>query len=104
MPDVTKGAVALHARAILVIEDEVQIRRAVKNALQDVADRIIEASTGQAGIYLAAAETPQPLIPHLGLPPIPRVNRKSALGPDAPPGIFGAAPWGRKRATCDPRR
>ncbi len=73
MPDVTQGGVALHARAILVIEDEVQIRRAVKNALQDVADRIIEASTGQAGIDLAAAERPQLVILDLGLPDIPGV-------------------------------
>ena len=91
MPDVTKGAVALHARAILVIEDEVQIRRAVKNALQDVADRIIEASTGQAGIDLAAAERPQLVILDLGLPDIPGVTRNSALGRDAHPGIVGAA-------------
>ncbi len=73
MPDVTQGVVALHARAILVIEDEVQIRRAVRNALQDVADRIIEASTGQAGIDVAAAERPQLVILDLGLPDIPGV-------------------------------
>src|SRR3989442_6756380 len=74
MPDVTKSAGAMRARAMLVIEDELPIRRAVKNALQDVADRIIEAATGRAGIDLAAAERPALVILDLGLPDIPGVE------------------------------
>ena len=74
MPDVTKSAAAMRARVMLVIEDEMPIRRAVKNALQDVADRIIEAATGRAGIDLAAAERPALVILDLGLPDIPGVE------------------------------
>ncbi len=64
----------MHAGTLLVIEDDVQIRRAVKNALQDLADRVIEAATGRAGIDLAAAERPHLVILDLGLPDIPGVE------------------------------
>jgi len=64
----------VHAGTLLVIEDDVQIRRAVKNALQDLADRVIEAATGRAGIDLAAAERPHLVILDLGLPDIPGVE------------------------------
>lgn len=68
---------------ILVIEDEPQIRRLVRNALHDDptflrlgredADRtpelrVIEAPTGQQGIDLAAGEAPALVILDLGLP------------------------------------
>jgi len=67
-------AAIVHAGTLLVIEDDVQIRRAVKNALQDLADRVIEAATGRAGIDLAAAERPHLVILDLGLPDIPGVE------------------------------
>ncbi len=55
------------ARAtILVIDDEVPIRRAIVHAL--AGDRVLEAGTAQEGIDLAAAERPELIILDLGLP------------------------------------
>ncbi|HVH67326.1 MAG TPA: response regulator transcription factor [Gemmatimonadales bacterium] len=59
---------AVRARALLVIEDDAPIRRALQNALSEVADRILEAATGREGIDLAAAERPELIILDLGLP------------------------------------
>lgn len=56
------------ARNILVVDDEPQIRRAVKNALQGIADRVTEAVTGSQAIDLAAAERPELVVLDLGLP------------------------------------
>jgi two-component system KDP operon response regulator KdpE len=52
---------------VLVIDDELAIRRVVRNAFHDSA-RVIEAATGAAGIDLAAAERPNLVILDLGLP------------------------------------
>jgi two-component system KDP operon response regulator KdpE len=57
-------------RTVLVIDDEPQIRRVVKNAFTDSSDRILEAETGAAGIDLAAARQPDLVILDLGLPDI----------------------------------
>ena len=43
---------------VLVIDDEPQIRRVVRNALQQPSTRIIEASTAAEGLDAAAAEQP----------------------------------------------
>jgi two-component system KDP operon response regulator KdpE len=53
---------------ILVIDDEPQIRRVVRNALAGEAVRVLEAAAGQAGIDLAAAERPDLIVLDLGLP------------------------------------
>ncbi len=53
---------------ILVIDDEPQIRRVVRHALEGEADRIIEAATGREGIDAAAAERPDLIVLDLGLP------------------------------------
>ena len=74
IPDSNSSAAPLRARVILVIDDEEQIRRAVRNALRDLADRVVEASSGRAGIDLAGAERPQLIILDLGLPDIPGVD------------------------------
>ncbi len=58
----------LRARAVLIIEDEVQIRRAVRSALRDVTDRLLEAETGAQGIALAGTERPELVVLDLGLP------------------------------------
>jgi two-component system KDP operon response regulator KdpE len=58
----------LRARALLIIEDDAPIRRALRNALGDVAERILEAPTGREGIDLAATERPDLIILDLGLP------------------------------------
>src|SRR6266568_5753651 len=61
---------AVRARSILVIEDEPQIRRAIRNALREVADRVVEAAAGTEGIDLAAAERPDLVVLDLGLPDV----------------------------------
>ena len=53
---------------VLVIDDEPQIRRVVRNAMEADIARVIEASTGRAGIDVAAAERPSLIILDLGLP------------------------------------
>jgi two-component system KDP operon response regulator KdpE len=54
--------------AILVIDDEPQIRRAVRNAVAADAERVLEADTAADGIDLAASELPSLIILDLGLP------------------------------------
>jgi two-component system, OmpR family, KDP operon response regulator KdpE len=58
----------VRARALLVIEDDAPIRRALQSALSEVADKLLEAATGREGIDLAAAERPELIILDLGLP------------------------------------
>src|SRR5579859_7973081 len=55
---------------VLVIDDEPQIRRVVRNALKDQGEgtRTIEAATGAEGIDMAAAERPALIVLDLGLP------------------------------------
>jgi len=53
---------------VLVIDDEPQIRRVVRNAMEAGIARVVEASTGRAGIDIAAAERPSLIILDLGLP------------------------------------
>ena len=56
------------ANAILVVDDEPQIRRAVRNALRELSDRILEAETGAVALDLSASERPELIILDLGLP------------------------------------
>src|SRR5689334_4995562 len=56
------------AANILIIDDEPQIRSAVRNALREVADRIGEAATGAEGLNAAAVERPELVVLDLGLP------------------------------------
>ena len=60
--------------SILVVDDEPQIRRAVRNALRDVAERVIEATTAAEAIDLAAAEQPDLVVLDLGLPDQPGIE------------------------------
>jgi len=55
---------------ILVIDDEPQIRRVVKNAFQSAGMKVLEAGTGRDGIDRVAAERPDLIILDLGLPDI----------------------------------
>ena len=59
---------------ILIIDDEPQIRRVVGNLVHDLGARTVEASTGNAGIDMAAAERPALVVLDLGLPDIPGVQ------------------------------
>jgi two-component system KDP operon response regulator KdpE len=53
---------------LLVIDDEPQIRRAVRNTLAAEFARVIEAASGSAAVDLAAAERPDFVVLDLGLP------------------------------------
>ncbi len=57
-----------HIPLVLVIEDEPQIRRAVRHALEPEIGRVLEAETGRAGIDLAASQRPAFVVLDLGLP------------------------------------
>jgi two-component system KDP operon response regulator KdpE len=55
-------------RSILVIDDEPQIRRAVRNALAPLSERVLEAATGAIGLDLAASARPDLVVLDLALP------------------------------------
>ena len=56
---------------LLVIDDEIHIRRAVRNALRDLTEQVLEVSTGREGIDQAAAAMPDLIVLDLGLPDMP---------------------------------
>ena len=58
------------ALTILVLDDEPQIRRVVRHALEGDGTRVLEAATGREGIDLAAAQRPDLIVLDLGLPDI----------------------------------
>ncbi len=55
-------------QTILLIEDEAQIRRLVRNALEDQGHRVLESGTLKEGLAQLHADTVQLLILDLGLP------------------------------------
>ena len=59
---------------VLVVDDELQIRRVVRNALASDSTRVIEAATGRDAIDLAAAERPALIVLDLGLPDTPGID------------------------------
>jgi two-component system KDP operon response regulator KdpE len=59
------------ALTLLIIDDEPQIRRVVRHALEADDTRILEAASGREGLDLAAAEKPDLIVLDLGLPDIP---------------------------------
>ena len=59
---------------ILVIDDEPQIRRVVRHALESDDTRVLEAATGRDGIDVAAAARPDLIVLDLGLPDLPGVE------------------------------
>jgi two-component system KDP operon response regulator KdpE len=63
-----RSVTAIRADAILVIDDEIQIRHAIANALRPLSDRMLEASTGAEGMDLAATGRPDLIVLDLGLP------------------------------------
>ena len=73
-PETTLGAGVIRARTVLVIEDDAQIRRAVKTALADSAERIVEAANGHEGLGLAASWRPDLVVLDLGLPDMPGIE------------------------------
>jgi two-component system KDP operon response regulator KdpE len=55
---------------VLVIDDEPHIRRAIRNALSDTFDSVVEAASGGEGIDQAAARRPDVVILDLALPDV----------------------------------
>jgi two-component system KDP operon response regulator KdpE len=53
---------------VLVVDDEPQIRRVVRNALDDIAGRVLEASSAREGLDVAASAQPSLVILDLTLP------------------------------------
>ena len=58
----------MRSRTILVVDDEPQIRRAVRNALDGGDTRVIEAATAREALDGVAAERPDLVVLDLGLP------------------------------------
>jgi two-component system KDP operon response regulator KdpE len=56
------------ALTLLIIDDEPQIRRVVRHALEGDDTRVLEAASAREGIDLAAAERPDLIVLDLGLP------------------------------------
>jgi len=56
------------SQKILIIDDEIQIRRFLRIALEANTYAVLEASTGKEGIYKAATEHPDIVVLDLGLP------------------------------------
>ena len=61
-------------RTILVVDDEPQIRRVVRDALDDGDTRAIEASTGAEAVDLARCERPDLIVLDLGLPDLQGID------------------------------
>ena len=59
------------ATTALVVDDEPHIRRAVRNLLADVFERVLESGTARAAVDLAAAERPDLIVLDVGLPDRP---------------------------------
>jgi two-component system KDP operon response regulator KdpE len=62
------------ADLVLVIDDEPQIRLAVRDALRDVTLRVDEAANGSSGVDAAAANRPDLVVLDLGLPDMQGVD------------------------------
>ncbi|HEX3868703.1 MAG TPA: response regulator transcription factor [Gemmatimonadaceae bacterium] len=70
----SRHALMPDADVVLVIDDEPQIRRAVRNALREVTERVDEAASGSAGIDAATTGHPDLVVLDLGLPDMAGVD------------------------------
>jgi two-component system, OmpR family, KDP operon response regulator KdpE len=59
---------------VLVVDDEPQIRRVLRNALAPHCKRVLEASSGAEGIDLAASAKPDLIVLDLGLPDVAGIH------------------------------
>jgi two-component system KDP operon response regulator KdpE len=87
--DISRAAITLQRMpgdVILVVDDEPQIRRVVRNALTPERARVIEAANGREAIDLAAAERPSLIVLDLGLPDVQGIEvcREIRSWSDAP--------------------
>ena len=58
---------------ILVIDDEIQIRRLLSNTLVEAGHAVLTAATGELGLKEAAYRRPDAIILDLGLPDLPGI-------------------------------
>ncbi len=65
--------------AVLVIDDEVQIRRLLQLALEASGFRVFQAATGEEGILRAAMDRPDVIVLDLGLPDIDGIKVLKAV-------------------------
>jgi two-component system KDP operon response regulator KdpE len=82
---------------VLVIDDEPQIRRVVRNALAADGARVIEAATGAEGIDAAAAQRPSLIVLDLGLPDAPASRSVARSGAGRPSRSSSSRPATRTR-------
>ena len=90
----------MRSEAILVIDDEPQIRRVVANAVKELTSQVLEAATGADGLDLAAARRPDLVVLDLGLPDMPgeRVCREMRKWSSAPILVLSARHSDREKA------
>ena len=69
-----RASVTPEADLILVIDDEPQIRRAVRDALRDVTAKVDEAANGADGVNAATSARPDLVVLDLGLPDMAGVD------------------------------
>jgi two-component system KDP operon response regulator KdpE len=70
----TTASERVRPTTVLIIEDEPQIRRVVRGALEGETTYVFEAGTGASGVALAAAEHPDLIVLDLGLPDVDGVE------------------------------
>src|SRR5205807_5053594 len=66
----SRRLLSMQGDVVLVVDDEPQIRRVVRNVLTPENARVIAAANGRDAIDLAAAERPALIVLDLGLPDI----------------------------------
>jgi two-component system KDP operon response regulator KdpE len=59
---------------LLVIDDEPQVRRFLRNSLASTDYKLIEAATGEAGLAEAASKRPDIILLDLGLPDLDGID------------------------------
>ncbi len=59
---------------VLIVDDEVQIRRAVRRALEGTGHGVVECDGGEEAVELNAAQHPALIILDLGLPDVPGIE------------------------------
>jgi len=84
---------------VLVIDDEVQIRRLLRLTLEGAGFRVREAEDGNLGLVEAATKRPDAIILDLGLPDLPGIEvlkRLAGVEPAACAHPFSPRPGGRQ--------
>jgi two-component system, OmpR family, KDP operon response regulator KdpE len=95
-----RDGTSVRSDAILIIDDEPQIRRVVANAVKELTSHVLEAATAAEGLDLAAAQRPDLVVLDLGLPDMPgeRVCRELRTWSTAPILVLSARHSDREKA------